>query len=822
MKFKTLVLAIMLMSLSVLLLAFEVKYQTPGGKIEELFNRPYHPSVSIYKQQNKKMIKERTLYMPLDFLAEPVVHLAGIDIYEKNRSGIRSTFFTKFSIADLYSDSSLTVPLPENAVYGSDIPSYDGKKALIQEYSKDSIKLWLVHVDSVYSDSTGQKNPQVTLLLNSGINQSLDDYIQWMPDNSHVLINMVVEQASKPNTENNIPQGPVVFESSGKESQNRTFPNLLKNQTDEDLFEYYAQSQLCLLDINDGSIRKVFDPMILYNISISPDGRFLLAKEILKPYSRKVNYYYFPSQWIVLDLEKQSKTILNRTPVIDDLKAGWVQKGIRYYWWNSNSEHNIFQLVTLDDGSPENNNSFKDEVLEIEYPYVIGEQAKLQFLYEESNPQLKSKSIYKSKNNRISMVNYINDDVMLVRESNWKNKWRKSFLANIKNYKQYIISDRSSEERYDLPGDIVFQTDLRGNSIPVIQDTCIFFIGNGLSSDSRKPFIDQLNLNNFEKKRLYEFDETDYVSIISIHDEKDLSLLISKENPDTPSNLYTYSIRDSLLQAITHNTDTIPELTQLQKRVIKYQRADGVQLSGLLYLPSDYQPGNRLPLIMSAYPQEYSDPETASQSTKSDKRYSRPWSSSPLYFCLEGFAVLEDASFPIIGDPQTVNDTWMTQAIANAHAAIQYLSQEGIVDSEQVIIQGHSYGAFMVLNLLAHSDLFAGGIARNGAYNRTLTPFGFQKERRNLWEAKSVYLELSPFLFADQIKKPLLLIHSMEDTNPGTFPIQSQRLFEALEGLGKDCRFVQLPLEDHSYSAKETHLHLLWEYREFFKKVLKK
>lgn len=813
---------VLLLGVFLSIFAFEAKYQTPGGKIEELFNRPYHPSVSVYQKLNKKMIKERTLYMPLDFLAEPIVHLAGIDIYEKNRSGIRSTFFTKFSIADLYSDSSLTVPLPENAVFGSDIPSYDGKKALVQEYTKDEIKLWLVHVDSVYSDSTGQKNPQVTLLLNSGINQAMDDYIQWMPDNRHVLISMRVENTVKPDMTIALPQGPIVLESSGKESQNRTFPNLLKNQRDEELFEYYAQSQLCLLDITDGSIKKVFDPMILYDLTISPDGRFLLAKEILKPYSRKVNYYYFPSQWIVLDLENQTKTILNRTPVIDDLKAGWVQKGVRYYWWNSNSEHNIFQLVTLDDGSPENNNSFKDEVLEVEYPYVIGEQAKLQFLYEESNPQLKSKSIYKSKNNRISTINYINDDVMLVMEYNWKNKWRKSFLANTKNYKQHIIFDRSSEERYDLPGNIVFKTDKRGNSIPVIQDTCIFFIGNGLSSDSRKPFIDQLNLYTFQKSRLYEFDESDYVSIISIHDENDLSLLISKENPDTPSNLYTYSIKDSLLQAITKYSDNIPELTQLQKRVIKYQRADGVQLTGLLYLPSDYQPGNRLPLIMSAYPQEYSDPETASQSTKSDKRYHRPWSSSPLYFCLEGFAVLEDASFPIIGDPQTVNDTWMSQAISNAHAAIQYLSQEGIVDSEQVIIQGHSYGAFMVLNLLAHSDLFAGGIARNGAYNRTLTPFGFQKERRNLWEAKSVYLELSPFLYADQIKKPLLLIHSMEDTNPGTFPIQSQRLFEALEGLGKDCRFVQLPLEDHSYSAKETHLHLLWEYREFFKKVLKK
>jgi len=284
---------------------------------------------------------------------------------------------------------------------------------------------------------------------------------------------------------------------------------------------------------------------------------------------------------------------------------------------------------------------------------------------------------------------------------------------------------------------------------------------------------------------------------------------------------FTFNLKTKSEKAVTNFDDNIPELTRLQKRVIKYTRADNIQLSGILYLPADYDSTKALPLIMSAYPQEFSDPETASQTSHSDKRYNRPWSSSPLYFCLEGFAVLQDASFPIIGDPQTVNDTWMEQAVANAKAAIDYLAKEGIVDSNKVIIQGHSYGAFMVVNLMSHSNLFAGGIARNGAYNRTLTPFGFQKERRNLWEAKEVYLKLSPFLYADKIQKPLLLIHSMEDTNPGTFPIQSQRLYEALEGNGKICRYVQLPLEDHSYSAKETHLHLLWEYQEFFKKVLK-
>lgn len=127
----------------------------------------------------------------------------------------------------------------------------------------------------------------------------------------------------------------------------------------------------------------------------------------------------------------------------------------------------------------------------------------------------------------------------------------------------------------------------------------------------------------------------------------------------------------------------------------------------------------------------------------------------------------------------------------------------------------------MTANLLAHSDLFRAGIARSGAYNRTLTPFGFQSERRTFWEAPEMYAKVSPFWYADKIKEPILLIHGEADNNQGTFPIQSERMFAAIRGNGGTARLVMLPLEAHGYAAKESTEHTLFEMVQWFDKWVK-
>jgi dipeptidyl aminopeptidase/acylaminoacyl peptidase len=313
--------------------------------------------------------------------------------------------------------------------------------------------------------------------------------------------------------------------------------------------------------------------------------------------------------------------------------------------------------------------------------------------------------------------------------------------------------------------------------------------------------------------------------ILRVLDPEKGRLLTSIQGPRTFPNLHLRTFgRRASLRAVTHLENPFKAFEEVRKEVIRYKRADGVELSANLYLPPGYDPARdgKLPVLMEAYPTEFKDPQAAGQLKDSPHRFSYPYWASPLYWTLRGYAVLDKAQFPIVGKRAAEpNDTYIEQLVANAAAAIQELDRRGVGDPRRVACMGHSYGAFMVANLLAHSDLFRAGIARSGAYNRTHTPFGFQAEERTYWQAPEVYHRMSPFDYADRIKAPLLLIHGDADNNPGTFTLQSERLFQAVKGLGGTARLVLLPLESHSYAARENVLHMLWEQDAWLEKHVK-
>jgi dipeptidyl aminopeptidase/acylaminoacyl peptidase len=265
------------------------------------------------------------------------------------------------------------------------------------------------------------------------------------------------------------------------------------------------------------------------------------------------------------------------------------------------------------------------------------------------------------------------------------------------------------------------------------------------------------------------------------------------------------------VRALTRFADPTPQIRGIKQELLTYERADGVKLSGTLYLPADHVEGTKLPLFVWAYPLEYTDPATAGQNTNATTRALRIRGASHLALVLAGYAVLDNATMPVVGDPETMNDTFVEQIVASAQAAIDACVARGVADPDHVGVGGHSYGAFMTANLLAHCDLFRAGIARSGAYNRTLTPFGFQSERRTIWQARDTYVTLSPFFVADRIDEPLLMIHGEKDSNTGTFPIQSERLYQAVKGNGGAARLVMLPGEDHGYQARESVLHTVAE-----------
>jgi dipeptidyl aminopeptidase/acylaminoacyl peptidase len=309
--------------------------------------------------------------------------------------------------------------------------------------------------------------------------------------------------------------------------------------------------------------------------------------------------------------------------------------------------------------------------------------------------------------------------------------------------------------------------------------------------------------------------------MVSLLDLEGREILTRHESPSQPPNYYVVDTRSGERRALTSFTDPHPQLSGVTKQFVTYMRDDSVQLSATLYLPADYEEGQKLPAVVWAYPREFSNPDVASQVQGSPYRFTRFGGTSHMFFLTQGYAVFDGAAMPIVGG-DTANDTYVEQLVASADAAVDKLVEMGISERHQVGVGGHSYGAFMTANLLAHSDLFAAGIARSGAYNRTLTPFGFQNERRTFWEAPEVYFEMSPFMHAHEIDEPILLIHGMADNNSGTFPIQSERLYHALKGHGATVRYVQLPHESHGYRARESVMTTLAEMLDWFDQYVKR
>ena len=485
-----------------------------------------------------------------------------------------------------------------------------------------------------------------------------------------------------------------------------------------------------------------------------------------------------------------------------------VRKGKRNFSWRNDKPSSVYYSIALDEGDPENKVSFRDEIFQLDAPF-----------------QGAPHSLIKTEN-RYYKILWCNDSVAVANDYWWKNRNTKSYLFNPLNPSDepQIISDRNYQDRYSDPGDFVENRNQYGRYVLALKNGKIFFLGDGFTEQGQFPFLDQLNINTLEKKRLYESEYTDRMETLQRYDIGKDELLVRIQSPTDYPNYYFRYLDKNKLDQITQFDNPFKGLQNVYKDVIKYKREDGLDLSATLYLPADYNQNikEKLPMIMWAYPREFKDRSSASQTTQNPNKFTYPYWGSPIYWLTKGYAILDNVSFPILGiEDNEPNDDFRNQLVANAKAAIDAVDSMGFINKERVAIGGHSYGAFMVANLLSHSNLFAAGIARSGAYNRTLTPFGFQSEERNYWEAPEIYYQMSPFMHADKIKTPILLIHGEADNNSGTYPLQSQRYFNALKGLGVTTRLVILPKESHGYRAKESILHLLWEQDQWLEKYIK-
>jgi len=777
-------------------------YQKPSPEILKLVDVDPAPAVRMDNIKENMVLMYRDNYKSLTELSEKELRLAGLRINPKTNIGSRTNYYKSLKVKRINQKDKIdeVKGLPSNARLANFSWSKDQKKMAMTNTTVSGVELWVLDIE----------NASMKKLTDARLNANTRGAINWFKDSKAILVKMLPEGKSKLlDRDEMVPTGPTVSISDGKKAQNRTYQDLLKSKTDEHNFEQLVNSVLYKINLV-GTKSKWLGEDMYSNISFSPDGEYVMVNTIEKPFSYLVPYYRFPSESSIYSKAGKKVQTLVKVPLIEDLPKGFmaVRKGKRNFSWRADKSASITYVVALDDGDPAKEVGHRDEVFQLDAPFV-GD----------------GKSLVKTQN-RHMYTQWADDNMAIVHDRWWKNRNTKSYIFNPSNSKAEVkvVSDRNYQDRYSDPGYIVTKRNKYGRNVIAQDGDNIFLMGDGFTEEGQFPFLDKMNVSSFKKERLYESTYKDKFEDLYDYDIKKNKMLVRIESKNEYPNFYFRTLGDNKLNQVTAFANPFESINSVHKQVIDYKRSDGLDLSGTLYLPLGYDKDKKekMPMILWAYPREFKDKSSAGQNTKNPNRFTFPYWGSPIYWVTKGYVVLDGASFPIVGeDDDEPNDTFRKQLVDNAKAAIDAVDALGYIDRSKVAVGGHSYGAFMVANLLSHSDLFAAGIARSGAYNRTLTPFGFQAEERSYWEAPEVYYSMSPFMHADKMKTPLLLIHGEADNNSGTYPLQSERYFNALKGLGATVRLVMLPKESHGYRAKESIYHLLWEQDEWLEKHVK-
>jgi dipeptidyl aminopeptidase/acylaminoacyl peptidase len=778
-------------------------YQKPSKEILDLVDVKLAPSVRFDSSNETMVLLYRDAYPGIEVLSKQEMRLGGLRIDPVTNIGSRVTYYNNMDIKYLNKkDGAIkTVSgLPVNPLLANFTWSPDQKKMAFTHTTTEGVQLWVLDIPLAVAKKLTQAN----------VNANMRDVINWFEDSESMLVKMI-STAREPliDTDQAVPTGPTISVADGKKAQNRTYQDLLKNKNDEHNFEQLATSEIHRIAL-DGNSKMWLGSAMYSTINFSPDGNYVMVNTVERPFSYLVPYYRFPSQTTIYNSDAELVETVLRLPLIEDLPKGFmaVREGPRDFEWRSDKPATLVFVKALDGGDPQKQVEFRDELFQLEFPFNGSPKSLLQTI------------------NRISYIQWGNDQIAVAHDDWWNNRNTKVYLFNPSDnsVKPEIIFDLNYQDRYSDPGGFVTERNLMGSYVLSLKGSKAYLIGSGYTKEGQFPFLDQLDLGTLKKKRLYLSEYTDRLENISRFDVKKNQLLVRIESAVDYPNYYFRNLKKNTLEEITSFENPFRSIQNVHKQVIRYKREDGLELSGTLYLPVGYDMDKKekKPMILWAYPREYKDKSSAGQSTANSNRFTSPNYGSAIFWVAKGYVVLDGAAFPIVGEgDEEPNDSFRKQLVSNAKAAIDAVDELGYIDRNRVAVGGHSYGAFMVANLLSHSDLFAAGIARSGAYNRTLTPFGFQSEERNYWEAPEVYYTMSPFMHSDKMKTPLLLIHGEADNNSGTYPLQSIRYFNALKGLGATVRLVMLPKESHGYRSKESVLHMLWEQDQWLEKYVK-
>ena len=775
----------------------EVLYQKPSKEILDVLHAPAPPLFSVNPSKTHVLLMERRLYPPIAELAAPMYRLAGDRINPAN-NGEQNPYVvvTGLTLKSIQTGQEVMLGVPPAARMKMPVWSPDGRRFAILNYTNSSVDLYLGSID-------GRQLKKLTIGRVSDVDGNA---VRWWSGSQKLLVKTVPANRGPAPQPPAAPAGPNVQESYGKAAGVWTYQDLLKNPYDEKLFDYYFTSQLVALDVTNGRSVTIGKPGIFTELDPAPDGVHLLVSRDVKPYSYLLTWREFAQEVEVWNSKGELVYKVASAPLQDSVPVDGVPTGPRNVGWRPTESATLIWYEALDGGDPKAKVPDRDRLMTIKAPFT--------------SPAVE---VMKTQHRAMGLMYGQQGGLAFVSDYDREKRWVQTFRVFLDQPagEPKMVWSRSARERYKDPGSPVFKRLPNGESVMQQDGDFIFLTGQGATPEGDRPFLDRMSVQTFQTERLFQAGAKGYENVVALLSDDGSRLLTSYESPEEPPNLYIRAKGSEQRNALTNFRDPTPQIRKIQQKLVKYKRDDGVDLSFTLLLPPDYKEGTRLPTILYAYPLEYNDPQTAGQVAGSTQRFVSIRGASHLFLLLAGYAILNNATIPIVGDFQTVNNTYVEQLVSSAKAAIDKAAELGVTDPARVGVTGHSYGGFMTANLLAHCDLFRTGVARSGAYNRTLTPFGFQSERRTFWEAPDTYMKMSPFSYADKIKEPILLIHGEADNNSGTFPIQSERLYQAIRGNGGKVRLVMLPYEAHGYSAKESIEHVIWETQEWFDRYVK-
>ncbi|MFH1502607.1 MAG: prolyl oligopeptidase family serine peptidase [Candidatus Eisenbacteria bacterium] len=776
-------------------------YRLPDQTLVDIIDARRTPWTTVGPNREWVLLRERPGYPSIEELAERELRLGGLRIKPDQNARSRTWHATGLTLLRVSDGESLPVaglpgdPRIENAVW-----SPDASAVAFTNTTASGMELWIVDVG--LATARRLTGPSVSLTANVAP--------VWLYG-SESLVCCVVPSGRGPEPERPAaPGGPVIQETTGEAAPARTYQDLLGDPFDEALFGHYLTTQLSLVSLG-GGVTPLGEPGMIWDVDPSPDGSVLLVSRLHRPFSYLVTASRFPTLVEVWDLDGNVVHEVADLPLRESvpIARGSVAEGPRAVVWRADSPATLCWAEALDGGDAAVEADVRDQVYLLEAPFA-GDPV----------PWFTTEF-------RFSRVHWCHDDLAFAYEWWWPKRTHRYWKIEPGDptVAPALLVDHMWEDRYSDPGEPAQILNGYGRGVLQTADDAhtVFMIGEGASPEGDRPFLDAFDTYHGETHRLFRSEGPYYETPVALLSKDARSVLTMRESVSDVPNFFLRDLADGSLRQLTSFPHPTPGLKGLEKELIRYERADGIGLTGTLYLPPGYEVSDGpLPMVMWAYPREFKDADAAGQVVDSPYRFDWIGWWSPLLWLTQGYSVLDGPTMPIVGEDEAEpNDTYLEQLVMSAEAAIDEVVRRGVADRDRIAIGGHSYGAFMTANLLAHSDLFAAGLARTGAYNRTLTPFGFQSEERTLWESPDVYFEMSPFMHADKIDEPLLIVHGDADSNPGTFPMQSERLYGAMKGLGGTARLVMLPHESHSYRARESLLHLLWETQEWLNRYVK-